>query len=808
MKNKIGLIGLLFLLSCEYASNSKNELIDFVPTNPLVIVNTTDLASAQSQINNTHLLDELSLFFSDMIPDSLPVSHHDPALISYHSVGKNQLEYVLIRHHQKDTLAQSQRDSIFYNKQLIERVTKQDKVMYETQLEGIQLLSPSQLLIENSIRAQTKSKALLSENFHRLYQANDASFSVFIHESFSDYATHWFDQKPLLFDQVSDWNMFEMQFNPQGVFGNGVAIIQDSIPRKINLLNRIEPVAFEADKVVPQNSESFQSYSFSYNTYTDNLNAYQTSRNIGLTTVDSLWTEAVEISAIHFPNQTAFAVRLNDNDPITQQLQQYDSSKEMYRDYELFSLSKDSLSIPFFEGSYTKHYSFVNNHWIGSSSKNAVESIITHFQNGTTLEKSDSFEPIKKQLPEKNSFVMIGLQPGFQNRLASRVQESLQKPLQNAVFSETPYVTLQGTLEKGAAYLYFSAQKAAPKSDKSQKVSQQFSYTLEAPVAMQPQSVLNHRTKEKEWVVQDQNNALYLISNQGKLIWKKQLNAAIQGPIQQVDLYKNGRLQLAFTTEKSFQVLDRNGKEVRSFRSNFKKGATPLPLSVFDYDRNRNYRMLLTQGNRIRMVDRKMKTIRGFSKTKTKGAVLFPPKHFRVGAKDYIVLGSQKEAFEILNRKGAIRIRNKQKIQLAENDIFVHKNQFTTIDAKQQLIQISTQGKVTKTTLPLETPYSMDANNQTLATLSENLLAINDQTVELEFGAYTAPKIFVIRNKTYVTVTDQQAKKVYVFDANAQLLPNFPVYGSNTISMTAAKSKEGICFAVQGDSNRVLVYKF
>ncbi|MDG2314981.1 MAG: hypothetical protein P8L72_06370 [Flavobacteriaceae bacterium] len=808
MKIKIGFIGVLLIAACEYAPNSKKELIDFIPPNPLVIVKTTDLASVQSQMSNTHFLEELSLFFKELIPKKLPNSHHDPAVISYHSVGKNQLEYVLIRQFEVDTVTPFERDSVYYNKQLIEKLAIKEDVVYQTQLEGIQLLSPSQLLIENSIRTHTKNRALLSENFNKLYQTNDSSFSLLIHEDFSSYASSKFVKAPLLFNELSDWSLLEVQLSPEGVYGNGAAILQDSLPRKINLLKNIPPTAFETDAVIPEQSQSFQSYSFSYDAYVDNLNTYEFAQNQGLSEVDSLWIHTAEISAIHSANATAFAVRFTSTESAKKYLQQFDFSKDTYRDYELQSLTNDSISIPFFDNMFSKHMAFIDNILVASADKNAVESLITHFQNGTTLNKSASFEAIKKQLPEENSFVLMGLQPEFQNRLVSQLSEALQKPIKAADFSKTPYFIMQGTLEQGVAHLYFSLRKALPKSKENQKVSQRFSYTLEAPIAMQPQSVVNHRTKEKEWVVQDQNHALYLISHQGKLIWKKQLSGAIQGPIYQVDLYKNGRLQLAFTTEKEFLVLDRNGKEVRGFGKSFKKGTPPLPLAVFDYDQSRNYRLLLTQDNRIQMFDRKMKAVRGFSKTKTKKPVLFAPKHFRIGSRDYIVLGSRNAPLEILNRKGAVRIANKKNIQLFENDIYVHKNRFTTIDAKQQLIQMSTQGKVYKTTLPLETPYMMDANNQTLAMLSENLLTINGQTVELEFGAYTAPKIFVIHNKTYVAVTDRQAKKVYLYDANAQLLPNFPVYGSHAVSMTAASSKGGVRFAVQGDSDNMLVYAF
>jgi hypothetical protein len=66
-------------------------------------------------------------------------------------------------------------------------------------------------------------------------------------------------------------------------------------------------------------------------------------------------------------------------------------------------------------------------------------------------------------------------------------------------------------------------------------------------------------------VVQDSKNILYRFSNDGKLLWKKQLEAKISGSIHEVDVYRNRKLQLAFTTETAFHILDRNGNHVDGF---------------------------------------------------------------------------------------------------------------------------------------------------------------------------------------------------------------------------------------------------
>ncbi len=89
-----------------------------------------------------------------------------------------------------------------------------------------------------------------------------------------------------------------------------------------------------------------------------------------------------------------------------------------------------------------------------------------------------------------------------------------------------------------------------------------FNFKLQSSVHLKPRIVTNYVTKEKELITQDDLNNLYLISNKGELIWKKQLESKIVGEISQIDLYKNGRLQYAFETEKSLIILDKNGKIV------------------------------------------------------------------------------------------------------------------------------------------------------------------------------------------------------------------------------------------------------
>ena len=51
---------------------------------------------------------------------------------------------------------------------------------------------------------------------------------------------------------------------------------------------------------------------------------------------------------------------------------------------------------------------------------------------------------------------------------------------------------------------------------------------LDAPLATDPQFVTDHRNNKKEIVVQDTENNLYLISTDGKVLWKKKLEHGIK----------------------------------------------------------------------------------------------------------------------------------------------------------------------------------------------------------------------------------------------------------------------------------------
>ena len=94
-----------------------------------------------------------------------------------------------------------------------------------------------------------------------------------------------------------------------------------------------------------------------------------------------------------------------------------------------------------------------------------------------------------------------------------------------------------------------------------------------------------------------------------------------------------------------------------------------------------------------------------------------------------------------------------------------------------------------------------------MVTLTENKLNIKSRSVELDYGDYTAPQIFYINDKIYVTTTDLQAKKIYLFDSLGKPIANFPIYGNSAIALGNIDKDNNLEVITKGDDQSIIVYE-
>ena len=160
-----------------------------------------------------------------------------------------------------------------------------------------------------------------------------------------------------------------------------------------------------------------------------------------------------------------------------------------------------------------------------------------------------------------------------------------------------------------------------------------------------------------------------------------------------------------------------------------------------------------------------------------------------------------------MNRQGSIRINVKDNIRFSDNELYLYQNKFTGTNTLGQLVQVDTRGKVSTKNLKLTDKHKIETTSKTLVTMTENKLVIKSRTIDLDYGDYTAPKIFYLNDKIYVSTTDLQSKKVYLFDSQAKPIANFPVFGTSTAELQELDKDKGLELITQSDNKTLVVYK-
>ena len=204
---------------------------------------------------------------------------------------------------------------------------------------------------------------------------------------------------------------------------------------------------------------------------------------------------------------------------------------------------------PFIPETTISYYSRLEDFFILTEDLEFLESIITNFQNTTTLSETNRFKNMMLNLSDESSLFVYA-------------NEKDLNSVFNLNFNDDKDLNLKNYKASAIQYIYdtdFAHVNAIFKSHKSRSsinsITEDYNITLDASILNEPQLLNNHTNNQKDIAIQDINNNLYLISNQGKIFWKKQLDGNILGKIEQIDMYKNGRLQLVFATSKKYMSL-------------------------------------------------------------------------------------------------------------------------------------------------------------------------------------------------------------------------------------------------------------
>ncbi len=799
----VALILLVFIWGCDNKPEKTGTLMDFVPQNASVVFKISNFEDVRADIKNNSLLskfNETSIysFFSEknsllknLHPTSeslLCINKLNDSVSAYTFIGKQTKNLFQI-----DSLKNKSIETITLDDQSFQRITIDNEVSYSAVIDSVFVASSSQQILQDILNRKTERNATFEKVFNL---PNSGELTALLRGN-----------KVAINDSVkvnfTSWSALDLEINPESFKATGITLATDTIPQLLNVFEDQVPQQNDVAALVP--NDALGAVSFTFNDaekFQKKLRSFRGQKDTVTTT--GIFGAVSEVGSIQLKNEAVLFIKSIDIQLTNDVLAKYLTAKSSFREIEISAFSEPQLFqktfSPFIDSGKANYIFQLENFFVFTETESAAQEFISSFQNNATLKNASYFENTATDLSTSSSLLIFKMKGNLNDALSGLFVGS-QKDFENISFEKFPLAVLQLSYDRNFAHTTLVCREASSGQPTNGTIGESFRLQLDAGILGVPQFF----NRGKNSIVQDLQNTLYFISEGGKVIWKKKLDSSILGAIEEVDIYGNGNKKMAFATKNNFYILDRNGKDVGSFPIKFKDNITQ-PLSVFDYDSNRNYRFVVTQGKEIIMYDKQGKTVKGFGFNKAKSNIVHSPQHIRMGNKDYIVIAEESGKLNILSRVGKSRISVSKNFNFSEIPVAEEDNTFVVITKENTKERISENGKVSSQKLDVGRNYWFTVNGNTKVTLDENMLRIDGKLAELPLGLYSRPQIFTVNRANYITITETQENKVYVFDNNGKLLKGSPIYGTSAASLAEGNSKGALTVLVKGDNDGVILY--
>ena len=796
---------IMLFVSCNPESGKNNPMLDLIPNESKIIIQINDLGYIKNFINNNQLFSQTN-FAKDSLNNLIKGINIDQSknsgLLSFSSYGKNNKAITFISNkNYSDSLNINNNKSYKYNRHDI----FQEGNYFKTYLGNTVVSSTSDIIIENTIRNYNSGKRGINDlTFYDLILSSNKNepINIFTDSELDEFSKKYFRSIEFYPIVNTSWKSYDLSKSNNDIRLTGITRINDSIKSKLSILKNINPKSLESDRLIPNTFKSFLSFTISdsnlfLKNYQDYLNQINIADGLGA------FEEIEAINEITFLQDDEKSIILSLVD--LELIYKFSFSESIDYSNKIFNLevskNLDELFGLFDKNLNLQYGILIDKFLVLGNSKNQLKKILTSFENKRTLNNDIYYQKNRENSINKLSFLWLANTKRIKDD--ETFINSVSKKLDTKLY---PFISYEGIVDKQLSLLNFYIDRVETR-ESSGNIYNELIVSNTNKITIPPKWLKNHRNNQYDFAYQDDENYLYLYSNKGNLFWKKKLSSQIIGEIQQVDLYKNGRLQMAFRTSDKFYIIDRNGSIVKPFEISFKKSNYINPLSIFDYDNSKNYRFLLSQDNLIKMYDNRGKIVSGFNPDEFDAGILNPPVHIRIKGKDYILLQLKNGELKILNRRGKERIVVNKNINFSNNNFFSFMDLFTTTDINGNLIQIDMNGNVVQNSYNLEDNNTIEVRMDNILIHSGNLMNINGKIINLPKGRYTKPKLFNYKNLLYISITDEKENKIYLFNNEGDMVNGFPLKGTNIVDIVDSDNDGKIELISQLDNNSVISYE-
>lgn len=568
------------------------------------------------------------------------------------------------------------------------------------------MLSEDFILLEQAIR-QTNSQNLLNNyEFSELYKTiEETSFAnifinhLTIHQLLAKFVSPEIRKTVGQLNAYSNWSELDLSIKPSELEMNGFSITKDSTDNYLNIFRNQEAQKMTIEKAIPVDATYFVALNLKNTTnYLDQYESYIKANGNYYPREMSLmeFQKKTKTDAIRLFKEiggTQFAgvyTNINKSNPqqnrffVAEIINESDAKEKIAKTVSEFGLNgkngTDNLHTEFFvnsknsfdiyrlpisnmaESLFGRAFSGINGNYfvlyrkylIWGDNLPGLKGYLQSLVAEKTLANDSIYKVNTKNNQPKANFYLYAKVPKV-----FRLKEVLLKPELSANLSANEEVirkfstfswqfSISGNMIQNKINLKYD-----PNVNEEPEAIWQLK--LDAPLAQIPKLVLNHKDlANREMIVTDKLNNVYLINKEGSILWKQNLPDAIISEIHQIDLYRNNKFQYLFNTKTQLWVIDRMGNKVGKFPV-FLKSIASNGVSIAEYGQNKEYRFFVAgEDKKVYVYDRDGKVIPKWNFNETESLVTRPIRHYDIDGKDYIVFSDQQNTF-FLDRQGKSR---------------------------------------------------------------------------------------------------------------------------------------------------------
>ena len=825
MRKLLSILSLLVIVcSCAKHPSTETDLVHLIPQKTAAILRVPKWENLENTIQSSKFLKLLAQTnFQKSFSEKLAILKHfkptDESYLAWVALSDDEYDLAFITKPFTSTILSDSTvaekiNTYNYEGVEISQTAIENQIIYYFTQNNILLASTSKLILENAILQTNSGRDPEDKSLKEIIKTSSASSpNIFINGLYFknlfrnslDYYSFQ-NSKPAF-----DWASIDLDIEPDALEFNGIVQFETNSDQSSELLANLNPGTSDITDIIPLSARNFTYLICSdWNIYKSNLAKYRSALlkefELGL---EDYMLQAKGIGALNLNDEALLISEVNDIENAYLALNSISKETELFRELPIRKFDDSTLFKSAFKELLNPpaihYYTYWDKYFVFAKTIQELKDLIANFQNGAVLGNDPSYKNFRTHLSDTYTLEYYANTLKTTKSLSEKLKKENAKGLKELDLNSHPHAALQ--LSASSDYLYVNGGiYETPISQKKSQVVQIASIKLDRDLLNNPLLLKNYRTKGQNILVQDVSNTLYQINQNGKIDWKKELDGPILGKIELVDLYKNGRLQYAFVTPHHFYVIASDGKIVEPFDIDYNAQITQ-PLAVFDYDNNRNYRFVVIQNQDILMLDREAKNVNGFKYDKAESEIVSKPQHIRIDNKDYLLFKLKNGKLKILNRTGDSRVTVNETFSFLDQPVFVEKSNFLVIESNGTKVSISQSGKVNRSKNNTKSEILFTKKGNIEATLLDNKLKIGEIEKELDLGIYDGLQIFNINSKPYITLTDLQTNKVFIYNKSGEVLSNFPVYAASKVDLAPSGKGNNLLLICKGESDSVLIYQ-